>query len=957
MKTLKSFLRGAAISGFLLSALTPNVLASVPDDVVGVQEALLVAGFAPAEAEFGRSIDIDGDRAVIGAAADEALSGTVYVFRKIQVTGEWVFEAKIIPPGDAVGPFDQFGQDVAIEGNRIAIGAPWAMGSGDTSGAVFTYERIGNQWGLDQELHSPSGDAFGRFGADLDLTGDFLVVGAWRDDATADDSGAAYVFRHQGGNWGHSQTLNSPFAIEDEFFGISIDAHASRVAIGAPGFPAGSSTGAIYVFDLNANTWTLDQQLTGANTEGLGQAVAIYGTHVLAGAPSNDGAGTDRGAVYYFKKGAVSYTFRQKVEGTQDGERFGTSVDLNPEDIVEPESPIRAVVGAPYFEAGITAEGRVQFMTLDPVQDWIDDESYASNTPSEFGRFGTSVAIHGRSALVGEVSWNGQIADEGSVHTFDRGATGWFTGENLTGTEHDANEQFGRSIAVEGDLAVVGMPGDDDTVENGGGAVVYERQGSFWRPVMKLNASSNAMPGALFGSDVDTDGTHIVVGAPGEDGASTDSGAAYLFTRNPQGIWKREARLVPSAPQYLSNFGASVGVSEGRVVVGAPHAGGGQADSGMVYVFGPDSGGEWGQVDRLNELGGSPNALAGSDVAIDGNFLAVSAPGIIGNSGVVLTYLRQGLEWNYNGSLQAETPASQAHFGSGLAMDGTTLAVGAYGENQDQGGVYVYERVGLAYSFVKRLAPEHDQGAEEFGRDIDIDGNVLVVGARRESANVTDGGAVYAYRRIGAVWQEGKLQAATGLDRDFFGTAVAISENTVWVGAVGSDEPSAENAGAVHVYDIQPASQIQAIGLGDGSWGDCPCGNESAPGSGEGCTNSTGSGARLAYEGSTDINANDLNLHVSGMQPGVFTQLFSGQLFLDAVPFGNGLRFVGGPLKRFPLQLSSPTGEASWDDLHATGGWSAGDLRYFQVFYRDVSGPCGGSANMSNALQATFVAN
>ena len=73
------------------------------------------------------------------------------------------------------------------------------------------------------------------------------------------------------------------------------------------------------------------------------------------------------------------------------------------------------------------------------------------------------------------------------------------------------------------------------------------------------------------------------------------------------------------------------------------------------------------------------------------------------------------------------------------------------------------------------------------------------------------------------------------------------------------------------------------------------------------------------------------------------------------MPFGDGLRFVGGGVQRFAPLATSDTGTASWTDLHAQGNWAPGDTRYFQVFYRDNNGPCGSGFNLTSGLQITFL--
>jgi len=145
--------------------------------------------------------------------------------------------------------------------------------------------------------------------------------------------------------------------------------------------------------------------------------------------------------------------------------------------------------------------------------------------------------------------------------------------------------------------------------------------------------------------------------------------------------------------------------------------------------------------------------------------------------------------------------------------------------------------------------------------------------------------------------------------------------------------------------------------FGDGSGSVCPCGN--AGGSGAGCANSTGAGAVLDSGGSDSAGADDLTFQASALLPGQPALLFAGHNAVnggDGIPFGDGLRCAGQNVVRLGVRVPDANGSASWGPgLGAAGGWSAGDTRYFQAWYRDPSGgPCGAGFNLSNGVEVTF---
>jgi hypothetical protein len=162
----------------------------------------------------------------------------------------------------------------------------------------------------------------------------------------------------------------------------------------------------------------------------------------------------------------------------------------------------------------------------------------------------------------------------------------------------------------------------------------------------------------------------------------------------------------------------------------------------------------------------------------------------------------------------------------------------------------------------------------------------------------------------------------------------------------------------------EPGTRIYCLGQdSDGGTMPCPCGNEVVPGATEGCANSTGVGASLTTTGSTSIAAADLALHVTQAPDGVPGYFFAGSAPVangNGVPFYNGLRCVGGQIFRLGKVPSVIGGNATFPDpsggipIHAIVGAMPGDVSYLQFWYRDLGGPCGGAANMSNAVSVTW---
>ncbi len=191
--------------------------------------------------------------------------------------------------------------------------------------------------------------------------------------------------------------------------------------------------------------------------------------------------------------------------------------------------------------------------------------------------FGVSVAVSGDTAVVGAYFEDAGGSNAGAAYVFQRdqgGADNWGEVKKLTASDAQAVDWFGYSVAVSGDTAVVGAYREDAGGGNAGAAYVFERDqggGGNWGEVTKL-AASDAEAGDGFGWSVAVGGNTAVVGAPGEDAADTEAGAAYVFQRDEGGAdnWGEVKKLTASDAQAGDWFGWGVAVSGDTAVVGQP---------------------------------------------------------------------------------------------------------------------------------------------------------------------------------------------------------------------------------------------------------------------------------------------------------------------------------------------------------------------------------------------------
>lgn len=225
-----------------------------------------------AQAEFGLAVAVDGDVAAIGAPHDNRI-GAVYVFRKI--AGTWVEEQKLVS-SDA-SPTDWFGTSVDIQRDRVVVGAADSVANGKVAGSAYVFQFDGSRWTELQKISASDGASGDLFGISVALDGDRIVVGAEGSAGQSVSEGAAYVFRLQG-TWIEEQKLQGSHSVARSVFGHSVAIHRDRIAIGAPADPFGHAPTAGYVFHFDGSRWNEEFVAT---QPGIGHTVSIH-RHVLA---------------------------------------------------------------------------------------------------------------------------------------------------------------------------------------------------------------------------------------------------------------------------------------------------------------------------------------------------------------------------------------------------------------------------------------------------------------------------------------------------------------------------------------------------------------------------------------------------------------------------------------------------------------------------------------------------
>ncbi len=375
------------------------------------------------------------------------------------------------------------------------------------------------------------------------------------------------------------------------------------------------------------------------------------------------------------------------------------------------------------------------------------------------------------------------------------GESGFLEDSNIQAGDGDADDNFGWSVAVSRDRIVVGARLDEAKGPSSGSAYVYEWDGTQWVETKLVPSDGSEFD--EYGVSVAVSGDRLVVGARSKDGDGPDAGAAYIFEWD--GAKWVETKLTASDATQFESFGSAVAVSGDRVVVGAYNDDDNGTDSGSAYIFEWD-GVQWVEAAKLVGSGEDISDWFGNSVAISGDRVVVGAPRAEGFLGAVYVLDWDGAKWMETAKLVASDGAVNDDFGYSVALAGNRLIVGAPSDDDYQGSAYTFEWNGAKWVETKLLAVDGKE-SDQFGVEVALYGDRVVIGAPYHDDKGNDAGAAYIFEWDGVKWVETtKLVASDGEASDNFGS-VAVSGERVVIGAP-FDEGKGNASGSIYVFEV-----------------------------------------------------------------------------------------------------------------------------------------------------------
>ncbi len=729
------------------------------------------------------------------------------------------------PPFNQTLPNQFFGYSIAVDGDYAVVGT---YGYEDTRGAAYVLYHDGTNWTNVARLRHLSRDSDDRFGWSVDISGDNIVVGAYRESDPFANSGFAYVFTKPASGWTDmTQTarLEASDPAASDFFGISVAISGDNIVVGAHfDDDDGSASGSAYVFTKPGSGWT-DMSETGkltasdgAFSDKFGSSVGISGDIIVVGAPEDDDNGSNSGSVYLFQKPVSGWTNMNETAKLKPsdgviGDHFGNSIDMSGDQIA---------VGA-YF----AASGGSAYLFEKPGTGWVNMGHTAKLTPSDGvsgDLFGRSVSVSGDNVVVGSYQDDDNGVNSGSAYVFTEPGSGWANmtqTAKLTASDGVSGDALGIGVGISGDKIICGASSADLGGTNVGSVYLYEEPMSGWingtQDQKILPPSYIACPGCLYGTSVSIDGNYAVVGAP----QYQNNGSAFVLNFDGS-IWNTVAELTASDGVTGDNFGVSVSISADNVVVGADRDDDKGSSSGSAYVFTkPVSG--WSNMTETAKLAvsdGTANDMLGYSVSIDGDNIVVGAynAGVTSNEpGAVYVYTKPGATWttmNQTGKLTASDGSHDDFFGYSVSISGDNAVVGSYSDDDlgsGSGSAYVFTKPGAGWANMTQTAKlnaSDGSSTDYFGYSVSISGDNVVVGAYNDDDNQFNSGSAYVFTKPGATWanmtQTAKLNPTDGTASsfDFFGYSVSISGDKIAIGAYSDGDNYDERwSGSAYVFD------------------------------------------------------------------------------------------------------------------------------------------------------------
>lgn len=492
---------------------------------------------------------------------------------------------------------------------------------------------------------------------------------------------------------------------------------------------------------------------------------------------------------------------------------------------------------------------------------------------------------------------------------------------------------FGSASALDGDFLAVGAinPPPDGTV------YLFEQVGSSWSVVGTIVGPADA---DLFGRPLSLQGDWLIVGDSSNDNVNTNAGAAYVYRKTPQG-WSLVQKLVDPAGSPTASFSVRMDLRFPLLAISVAGGYGVAQGSGKVLVY-EWNGSAWVLQSTLVPRFGAFGWVFGSAVAIDASLdcIVVGAENesiSLGAQGAAYVFEKEGSEWVQSTRLCDPNGAAGQQFGQAVAIDGSTMLIGADGDDDvgnAAGAAWFYERTGNRWRPTQKVYSSIPFPSQRFGSQVGLSGATAVI----SSYGITLLDRVYHFQRVNGTWLESaQLVTSEQTGVDGYPENITYEGGNLVLSGANSALTAGTPAGAVYVHILDTPPTPYCTGK----------------------TNSLGCIPKVSYAGTPTLTGQDdfsvTAFDVLPLRPGL---LFFGQSGALNTPFLGGTLCVSPPLKRTGVQLATAGlacgGTYAFTFSQAfmqSEGLAPSDSVHCQYWMRDSEHPDGTGVGLSEALE------
>ncbi|MBK7096910.1 MAG: T9SS type A sorting domain-containing protein [Saprospiraceae bacterium] len=364
------------------------------------------------------------------------------------------------------------------------------------------------------------------------------------------------------------------------FFGRYLDLNDNTAFISAYlDYENGTSSGSLYVFDLNFNKFGQTSKLfpdDGAVEDYFSYSVSSYGNYLITGAHHDSDLGASSGSAYILKKNEGKWDFFQKIVPSdgKEADEFGNTVAMYEDN---------AVSCAYLDDDKGTNSGSIYTLKLVNNNWEIISKIYASD-PEPQSLFGLTLDLYKNYLIIGAPFYNGTKNDIGKAYIFEYNGNEWKEIAALLPDELDDLDQFGSTVKITDEYAFVSAIKDDDKGDNSGAVYIYARNfEQKWKLSQKISAPDGSQ-GDGFGIALEANDTVLFVGSYFDDDNGTNSGSVYLYKKE-GAFWVYSKKITPSDGDESDAFGSCLAFNEHGLLVGAYSDDDNGFFSGAVYYF------------------------------------------------------------------------------------------------------------------------------------------------------------------------------------------------------------------------------------------------------------------------------------------------------------------------------------------------------------------------------------